>query len=221
MNFLFAISFAQRTQPNETLLILALERRLLSILELKSHVSQSLNKAIKALWFLFQNSINSFTEIVTLGTLLGINSSFLTLPIRLGSNNGQTVFQANHIAEPLHRKTGKEEVFEFPCSIQRGRIINDMVVNMGFVDVGCNDESVFSLCPSHRCFIADLVRFFRSDFSRLKRLAYLVCDDIVLLLSAGNMLILPFGKQKFLICCLWITLIGADKFAIIGFCGVL
>ena len=221
MNFLFAISFAQGTQPNETLLILALERRLLSILELKSHVSQSLNKAIKALWFLFQNSINSFTEIVTLGTLLGINSSFLTLPIRLGSNNGQTVFQANHIAEPLHRKTGKEEVFEFPCSIQRGRIINDMVVNMGFVDVGRNDESVFSLCPSHRCFIADLVRFFRSDFSRLKRLAYLVCDDIVLLLSAGNMLILPFGKQKFLICCLWITLIGADKFAIIGFCGVL
>lgn len=82
-------------------------------------------------------------------------------------------------------------------------------------------ESVFSLCPSHRCFIADLVRFFRGDFSRLKGLAYLVCDDIVLLLSAGNMLILPFGKQKFLICCLWITLIGTDKFAIIGFCGIL
>lgn len=92
-----------------------------------------------------------------------------------------------------------------------------MIVNVGFVDVGRNDESVFSLCPSHRCFIADLVRFFRGDFSRLKGLAYLVCDDIVLLLSAGNMLILPFGKQKFLICCLWITLIGTDKFAIIGF----
>lgn len=95
------------------------------------------------------------------------------------------------------------------------------IVNVGFVDVGRNDESVFSLCPSHRCFIADLVRFFRGDFSRLKGLAYLVCDDIVLLLSAGNMLILPFGKQKFLICCLWITLIGTDKFAIIGFCGIL
>lgn len=96
-----------------------------------------------------------------------------------------------------------------------------MVVNMGFVDVGRNDESVFALCPSHRCFIADLVRFFWSDFSRLKGLAYLICDDIVLLLSAGNMLILPFGKQKFLIRCLWITLIGADKFAIIGFCSIL
>jgi len=27
----------------------------------------------------------------------------------------------------LHRQTGKKEVFEFPCGIQRGRIINDMV----------------------------------------------------------------------------------------------
>ena len=149
------------------------------------------------------------------------NCSFLALPIRLRCNNGQPVFQANHITESLHRQTGKKEVFEFPCGIQRGRIINDMIVNVGFVDVGRNDESVFSLCPSHRCFIADLVRFFRGDFSRLKGLAYLVCDDIVLLLSAGNMLILPFGKQKFLICCLWITLIGTDKFAIIGFCGIL
>ena len=148
-------------------------------------------------------------------------SSFLALPIRLRCNNGQTVFQANHITESLHRQTGKKEVFEFPCGIQRGRIINDMVVNVRFVDVGRNDESVFALCPSHRCFIADLVRFFRRDFSRLKRLAYLVCDDMVLLLPAGNVLVLPFGKQKFFIRCLWITLIGADKFSIIGFCGVL
>ena len=61
LNFLFAISFAQGTQPNATLLILALERRLLSILELNSHVSQSLNKAIKALWFLLQHRINRIT----------------------------------------------------------------------------------------------------------------------------------------------------------------
>ena len=54
-----------------------------------------------------------------------------------------------------------------------------MVVNVRFVDVGRNDESVFAFCPSHRCFIADLVRFIRSDFSRLKRLAYLVCDDFI------------------------------------------
>ena len=127
------------------------------------------------------------------------------------------MFQENHIAESLNGQTRKEEILEFPCGIQRGRIINDMVVNVRFVDVGRNDESVFAFCPSHRCFIADLVRFIRSDFSWLKRLAYLICDDIVLLLPAGNMLVLPFRKQKFLVYCLWITLIRTDKFAIIGF----
>ena len=53
-------------------------------------------------------------------------SSFLALPIRLRCNNGRPVFQANHITESLHRQTGKKEVFEFPCGIQRGRIINDI-----------------------------------------------------------------------------------------------
>ena len=102
------------------------------------------------------------------------------------TNDGE--FISSYECDP---KTADEEFllskrqYQHITGRQRGRIINDMIVNVGFVDVGRNDESVFSLCPSHRCFIADLVRFFRGDFSRLKGLAYLVCDDIVLLLSAG------------------------------------
>lgn len=45
--------------------------------------------------------------------------------------------------------------------------------------------------------------------------------SIVELICIYFFTVLPFGKQKFLICCLWITLIGTDKFAIIGFCGIL
>ena len=44
---------------------------------------------------------------------------------------------------------------------------------------------------------------------------------IVLLLSAGGVLILPFGKKKFFIGSLRITLIRTDKFAIIGFLCIL
>lgn len=72
-----------------------------------------------------------------------------------------------------------------------------MVVYVGFVDVSGNDKSVFAFCPSHRCFIANLICFFRCDFTRLERLANLVGYNIVLLLSAGGVLILPFGKKKF------------------------
>lgn len=60
--------------------------------------------------------------------------------------NGQPVFQANHITESLHRQTGKKEVFEFPCGIQRGRIINNMVVNVGKAEI----PHLLSLDHTHR-----------------------------------------------------------------------
>ena len=92
---------------------------------------------------------------------------------------------------------------------------------MGFINVGGNNKSVFSFGKTHCCFIAHLVCFFRCDLSGFERLANLVGNDIVLLLSAGDMLILPFGEQKLLVSGLCITLIGTDKLAIIGFCGIL
>ena len=92
---------------------------------------------------------------------------------------------------------------------------------MGFVNVGCNYESMVAFRPTHCRFIAHLICFFRGDFSRLKGLAYLIGDDVILLLSASDVLILPFRKKKFFIGSLGIRLIGADKLAVIGFCGIL
>ena len=92
---------------------------------------------------------------------------------------------------------------------------------MGFVNVGCNYESMVAFRPTHCRFIAHLICFFRGDFSRLKGLAYLIGDDVILLLSAGDVLILPFRKKKFFIGSLGIRLIGADKLAVISFCGIL
>ena len=127
------------------------------------------------------------------------------------------MLQTNHITEPLNSQTGKEKILELTTGIQGSRVIDDMVVYVGFVDVSGNNKSVFAFRPSHRCFIANLICFLRCDFSGLKRLAYLIGYDIVLLLSAGGVLILPFGKKKFFIGSLRITLIRTDKFAIIGF----
>ena len=126
------------------------------------------------------------------------------------------MLQTNHITEPLNSQPGKEEVVELPGAINGSGIINDMIVYMGFVDVSGNNESVFALRPAHRRFIANLICFFRCYFSGLKRLANLISDDIVLLLSARDVLILPFGKQKFFISSLRIALIRTDKFTIIG-----
>ena len=43
----------------------------------------------------------------------------------------------------------------------------------------------------------------------------------MLLLSAGDMLILSFGKQKFFIRSFGVAFIGTDKLAIIGLCRIL
>ena len=87
--------------------------------------------------------------------------------------------------------------------------------------MGCNNKRMVSLRPAHCRFITYLICFFRRNFSGLKGLAYLIGDDVILLLSAGDVLILPFGKKKFFIGSLGITLIGADKFAVISFCSIL
>lgn len=127
------------------------------------------------------------------------------------------MLQTNHIAESLNCQTGKEEILKLATGIQRGRVVDDMVVYVGFVDVSGNNKSVFAFRPSHRCFIAYLICFFRCNFSGFEGLANLVSYDIVLLLSAGGVLILPFGKKKFFIGSFRIALIGTDKFAVIGF----
>ena len=78
------------------------------------------------------------------------------------------MFQANHITESLHRQTGKKEVFEFPCGIPRGRIINDMVVNVAAIDMSTDDKSVIAFEKAFCKFISDTVGFFRRDFSRFE-----------------------------------------------------
>src|SRR5574344_2791846 len=92
---------------------------------------------------------------------------------------------------------------------------------MCFVDVSGNKKSIFSLGKSHRQFIAHLVCFFRCNLSRLERLSYLISNNIVLLLSPGDVLILTLSKQELFISRFGITFIRADELAIIGLCRIL
>ena len=90
-------------------------------------------------------------------------------------------------------------------------------MNMNFICMCRYNKSMLSFCKSHCSFITNLIRFLRGYFTGFEGLANLVSYDIVLLLSAGGVLILPFGKKKFFIGSFRIALIGTDKFAVIGF----
>ena len=89
------------------------------------------------------------------------------------------------------------------------------------INMGSHDKGVFSLGESHGRLIPNLVRLLRCDFSGLKGLPNLICNHIMRLGSTGDMLILPFGKQKFFITGLCVTGIRADVFSIFRLCCIL
>lgn len=94
-------------------------------------------------------------------------------------------------------------------------------MNVRTINMGSHDKCVFSLGESHGCLIPDLVRLLRRDFSGLKGLPNLICNHIMRLGSTGDMLILPFRKQKFFITGLCVTGIRADIFSIFRLCCIL
>ena len=94
-------------------------------------------------------------------------------------------------------------------------------MNVRTINMGSYDKCVFSLGESHGCLIPNLVCFLRCDFSGLKGLPNLICNHIMCLGSSRDMLILPFGKQKFFITGLCITGIRTNVFSIFRLCCIL
>ena len=112
--FFFTVSLAKRTQTNKPLLFLSPKRWLLSILILESHISKSLNEILKTLGLLFEYRVDSFTKLVTLGSLFWENRPFLTLPVGLRRDNGKSMLRTNTVTQLLYCQPGKEEVIELP-----------------------------------------------------------------------------------------------------------
>ena len=72
-----------------------------------------------------------------------------------------------------------------------------MIVNVGFVNVRTNNESVISLGEPLGKFITDSIRFLRCDFTGLEGLPKLICDDIILLIPSCVLSVFFLGKRKF------------------------
>ena len=94
-------------------------------------------------------------------------------------------------------------------------------MNVRTINMGSHDKGVFPLGESHGRLIPNLVRLFRRDLSGLKGLSNLICNHIVCLGSSRDMLILPFGQQKFFITGLCITGIRTNVLSIFRLCCIL
>ena len=91
---------------------------MLATLHLIALLFQRIQKCSKILELIVQqNVVDHSAELVTVAFFGRVERALLPLPVRLYLNDGQLVFQANQVAQPLHSKRGKVKIPKFPCTI--------------------------------------------------------------------------------------------------------
>ena len=146
------------------------------------------------------------------------------LAVQLGVGyDGQIIFKTNAVREPPHRTARADEVPEFPGTVQRGRVVINVVMDVRLVRVGGNEKGILALCPAHRRFIADAVCLLRRDFAGLERLADLIAKHIRVppLLPACGGLVLGLAQKELGIGGHMVAAVGRDKLAALGLVRVL
>ena len=126
----------------------------------------------------------------------------------------EAVFQTEGVGQPPQGTAGAEEVPVFMGAVKGGGIVINVVMDMGLVRVGGDDELVLSLRPPHSQLIADTVGILRRDFPGKEGLAYLVAKYILvhLLLPARGGLVPAFPQKKFSVHRGRVTFISGDMF---------
>jgi len=97
-----------------------------------------------------------------------------------------------------------------------------MIMNVVFVDVGADDESMVPVCKAFGKLTADPVCFLRRDLAGDKGLSEMVSNHIVRTArSAGERGILPFGKKELGVGCAAVAFVAGDEPAVIRFLRIL
>ena len=108
--------------------------------------------------------------------------------------NGKPMLQAQLVIHAPDRPCRAPEVAEFFLAVQRGRIYDDVVMDMVFIHMGADNKSMVSLRQFQCKFPPNLVRFFRRDLTGLERLPEMVGNHIIrALVTSGQVRILPLG----------------------------
>lgn len=100
-------------------------------------------------------------------------------------------------------------------TVKGSGIVINVVMDMGLVGMGGDDELVLSLRPPHSQLIADTVGILRRDLPGEEGLAYLVAQHILVcsLLPAGGGFVPAFPQEKFSVYRGRVTFIGRDIFS--------
>ena len=184
----------QGVHTNILLEVIVNESKVFAIFRFEALIGKKRKERIEVMGLLLQSFINGNSQNFTVRDF-----SLKAVPLVISGaavprifNYGQPMLGTYKVAQPCNRFAGPAKVSEFPCAVKRGRVPYNVIVNMGFVYVRANDKSVFSFEKAGGEIIADLICFFRRNFTGLKGLANLIGDHIVLFFLTGDMLILTF-----------------------------
>jgi hypothetical protein len=197
----FRVSIAQGAQPDTLLLVMAGKRNICALFYYIAFSLHERKKSFKRFRFTSQCRINCAAQLLTVRRFCLFTEPFVVavprMTFRIFDDGVPMCSKADHVAELCHGSTGTEKIPELVPTINRRGIPNDVIMNVVFIYVSADQESVLSFQKPRGKFIAEFVRVFRRDLSRAERLAHLICDDVNFLFSSGNGFILPFGKKKF------------------------
>ena len=136
-------------------------------------------------------------------------------------HDGQAVLDAERIAELPDRFRASPEVAELAVAVQIHRRPDDVIVDVGLVDVRADDERMTAAGKPFGKFFTDPVGLFRCDFSREKRLPEMIGNHIVRAPHPSRFLnVFPFGHQELGVGAAAVAGIAADKTPVFRFLRV-
>lgn len=95
-------------------------------------------------------------------------------------HNGIPVFDTDGIAKAADSPRAAPEIPKLSSVVKAGGVPNNVIMDMGFINMGADDKSVVPFGEAAGQFIAQAVGLFRGDFAGDEGLPYLIGDHIIL-----------------------------------------
>ena len=179
---------------------------------------EQLQQLVQVSRLLCQSVVNSSTEQFPMGGLRLIAQPLVvTFAVGLWVlDNGQSVLNADGVAQSTDGFCAAPKVAELPVTVQVDRTPNDMIMDMGLINVGTDDKGVFALGEPLGKFHAQPVGVLRGDFPRAEGLADMVGDHIVCAPDApGSGNVLALGQHKLGVGHTAVALVAGDELAVV------
>ena len=103
------------------------------------------------------------------------------------SDNGISVLNTDGIVQSADRSAATPEVAELPFCIQGSGVPNDMIMDVGFINMSADNESVSAFCEAFGQLTSQTICFLRCDLTGAEGLPQVVANYIIITLGSSGL----------------------------------